>query len=85
MKITGIKTAVVSCFGDTVFVKVFTDEGITGLGECYPSTPASAVQALVRHMPDLLLGEDPRNVDMLYEKVRRTHIFSNAQIGRAHV
>ena len=34
MKITDIKTFVVDCFRTNwVFVKVYTDEGITGVGE----------------------------------------------------
>ena len=81
MKITDVKTAVIRGVGPAVFVKVLTDEGIAGLGECYPSAPASAIQDIVRHMKELLVGEDPRNVDMLYEKMRRAHLFTGAQGG----
>ena len=37
MKVTDIKTFVVDCFRTNwVFVKVYTDEGITGVGEKQP-------------------------------------------------
>ena len=81
MKITAIKTAVIVGVGPAVFVKVFTDEGLVGLGECYPSAPASAIRDTIEHMSELLIGEDPRNVDMLYEKVRRAYLFRGAQGG----
>src|SRR5207249_4970970 len=34
LKITDVKASIV--FGRSIFVQVFTDEGITGLGECSP-------------------------------------------------
>jgi galactonate dehydratase len=81
LKITAIKTAVIVGVGPAVFVRVYTDEGIVGLGECYPSAPASAIRDTIHHMSELLIGEDPRNVDMLYEKVRRGYLFRGAQGG----
>ena len=35
MKITRLKTAVVEGNFDWTFVRIATDEGITGLGECF--------------------------------------------------
>ena len=62
---------------DDVIVRVHTDEGITGVGEAdsspmvvkgiveaWPSWPRS------RGLRDILVGEDPFNVEMLWEKMR---------------
>jgi galactonate dehydratase len=81
MKITGIQTAIIRSVGPSVFVRVTTDEGITGLGECYPSAPASAIVAMVAHMAEYLTGENPLDVDRLWTEVRNRHLFLGAQGG----
>jgi galactonate dehydratase len=81
LKITGLHTAIIRSVGPSVFVKVTTDEGITGLGECYPSAPASAVAAMIAHMGEHLLGENPLDVDRLWADVRRRHLFLGGQAG----
>ncbi len=50
-----------------LFVKVFTDEGITGIGECsgWPRVIETAVQDLSR----LLIGEDPTHIERLWQKM----------------
>ncbi len=62
---------------DDVLVRVHTDEGITGIGEA-DSSPL-VVKAVVEAWPswprcrglrDILIGEDPFNVEMLWEKMR---------------
>ena len=42
MKITAIKTAVLVGYGDWILLRVETDEGITGLGECFPAVAHAA-------------------------------------------
>jgi L-rhamnonate dehydratase len=70
---------------DDLVIKVTTDEGIVGVGEV-DSAP-EAVQALVRRrsshaiagsLHDLLVGEDPRDVERLWQKMYRGLIY----IGR---
>ena len=39
-----------------------------GLGECYPSAPAAGIHQIVMNLEDGLIGEDPRDVERLYEK-----------------
>jgi galactonate dehydratase len=48
-----------------LFVKVFTDEGITGIGECsgWPRVIETAVKDLSR----LLIGEDPTHIERLWQ------------------
>jgi len=79
MKITDLKTAEVAGHGYSLFVKVFTDEGLVGLGECIHGGAGAA--ALVAGMKPLLLGENPLDVDRLFEKMRRAHLFDGALAG----
>jgi L-alanine-DL-glutamate epimerase-like enolase superfamily enzyme len=48
------------------FVKVETDEGLVGWGECSDSRNPRGVVGSVRDLEPLLLGEDPRAVQRLY-------------------
>jgi galactonate dehydratase len=51
-----------------LFVKVFTDAGITGIGECsgWPRVIETAVQDISR----LLIGEDPCHIERLWQKMQ---------------
>jgi galactonate dehydratase len=81
LKITAIHTAVLRVVGPCVYVKIETDEGITGLGECYPAAPATAVLETIAAMEEHLIGQDPRNVNVLHERIRRFNLFTGAQGG----
>jgi len=48
------------------FVKVSTDEGLVGWGECSDSRNPYGVAGCVRDFEGLLLGEDPRAIERLY-------------------
>ena len=79
MKITDIKTAEVRGHGYSTYVRIFTDEGITGTGECIHG--GDGAPRLVEGLKGMLFGEDPLNVDRLFEKMRRAHIFNGALAG----
>lgn len=79
-KISSVQTAAVRAVGPSLLVKVRAGEEY-GLGECYPSAPASGLDRIVRNLEDQLLGEDPRDVEKLYEKLRRWNIFTGGQAG----
>ena len=64
MKITDIKTAEVRGHGYSCYVRVFTDEGVTGTGECIHG--GGGVTGLIRDMAGLLKGDDPLDVDALF-------------------
>ena len=68
MKITDVKTASVQGNFEWILVRVYTDDGIVGLGECYWG---AGVEAIVHGMKHLLVGEDPHNIDWLYQKMVR--------------
>jgi len=52
---------------DWTFVRIDTDEGIRGLGECFF---APGLTAILRSLEPLLLGEDPRDVHCLFRKLQ---------------
>ncbi len=56
------------------FVRIYTDEGIIGTGECNSGGPGYsgfATKEAILAMKPLLIGQDPFNTAMLYEKLRR--------------
>ena len=61
-------TAVVEANYDWTFVRVDAEgEGLSGLGECFC---APGLTAIVRDLAPLLIGEDARDVDRLWAKLR---------------
>ncbi|MGN1052447.1 MAG: galactonate dehydratase [Candidatus Scatosoma sp.] len=72
MKITDIKTFVVDCFRTNwVFVKVYTDEGITGVGEGTLEYKEKALCGAIEHIKSYLLGKDPRQIEKHYHDIYR--------------
>jgi L-alanine-DL-glutamate epimerase-like enolase superfamily enzyme len=67
VKITDVRTAVVEANYDWTFIRVYTDEGVEGLGESFL---APGLTGIIRDLRPLLVGEDPRNVDRLWAKMR---------------
>jgi gluconate/galactonate dehydratase len=68
VKIATVHTAVVEGNYDWTFVRVDSDvDGLRGLGECYT---APGLTAIVRDLAPLLIGEDPRDVDRVWAKLR---------------
>jgi L-alanine-DL-glutamate epimerase-like enolase superfamily enzyme len=68
VKITDVRTASVRGNFEWILVRVYTDEGLTGLGECYWG---AGVEVIVHALKPLLVGEDPHNIDWLYQKMVR--------------
>ena len=50
-----------------VWLKVYTDEGITGLGEPYLENHAESVIAEVHRLEPLLIGQDPTRIEALWQ------------------
>ena len=79
MKITSIKTAATVGHGMHLWVKVETDAGITGLGECvHGGTQAIAV---IEYLEPKLIGKDPFAIDAIFESMRRGHVFDGGTGG----
>ena len=67
MKITDIKTYVAGQDGrNFLFCRVFTDEGIYGVGEA-SSWPS--IQTEIHHKASVIIGEDPFNIERLWSKM----------------
>lgn len=72
MKVTDVKTFVVDCFRTNwVFVKVYTDEGIDGVGEATLEYKEKALCGAVEHIRDYLVGQDPLDVEKHYQLIYR--------------
>jgi len=66
VKITGIETFIVDAgWRPWEFVAVRTDSGITGYGECSDGRAPHAVAGCVRDLTPVLLGRDPRAIELL--------------------
>ena len=67
MKIVRLKTAVVEGNFDWTFVKIETDEGISGLGECFF---APGLTSILRSLEAVIQGEDPRDIHRIFRKLQ---------------
>ena len=79
MKITAIKTADTSGHGMHLWVRVETDEGISGIGECVHGGVQAI--AIIHEIRRHLIGRDPFRIDALFEEVRRSHVFDGGFAG----
>ena len=67
MKITGLETFVVDAgWRPWQFVAVRTDAGVTGYGECSDGRNPYGVVGAVRDFEPILVGRDPRPVELRY-------------------
>lgn len=80
LKITDVRTAEVIGHGYQLHVRIYTDEGIFGHGEGTDAVRGGV--PLVRQWRQFLVGQDPLNVDFLFERIRTTGIFAGAQGGQ---
>lgn len=70
MKITDVKTFVVNAlWRNWVFVKVYTDEGISGLGEATLEGKELTVVAAIKELKGYVIGKDPFNVEDIWQKM----------------
>jgi len=81
LRITDVRTAVVAYHGEATLVRIDTDEGISGYGEANPDAGAGGVVGMIGFLKELLIGEDPRNVERCWEKLRRRKVFAGPQAG----
>ena len=69
MKITSIKTFTIDCFRTNwVFVKVATDEGITGIGEGTLEYKESALLGAIADLEHAIIGRDPFNTEWIWHE-----------------
>ncbi len=77
MKITAIKTTVVNArLRNWIFVRVETDQpGLYGLGEATLEFQTQAVTGAIADLTPLVLGEDPRNIEHIWQVLFRHPFF----------
>jgi galactonate dehydratase len=69
MKIVDVKSYLISPTG--VFVKIETDEGITGYGEATILYFPQSVAAMIQDMKGYLIGEDPQRIEYIWQSLFR--------------
>lgn len=81
MKIVDIKTYLVHCYRTNwVFVKVFTDEGITGVGEATLEYKEKTVEQAIHELKRYLIGKDPRQIELHYHNMYRDSYWRNGPV-----
>lgn len=79
MQITAVRTAATRGHGMHLWVRIETDEGITGLGECVHGGVQAI--ALIHELRRHLVGRDPFQIDALFEELRRRNVFNGGFAG----
>src|ERR1700741_3383290 len=67
VKITDVKMMIVRGTWDWNLIKIETDSGLYGIGEAYWGWGVKDL--VLNKMKDIIVGEDPLNVDRLYTKM----------------
>lgn len=78
MKITKLSTYRVA--PRWMFLKVETDEGISGWGEPVIEGRARTVEAAVHEFADTLVGQDPMRINDLWQTMYRSHFYRGGAI-----
>ncbi len=76
LKITDVRTAVVR----SLHVRVYSDQGLVGDGEGVDAV--SGAPSIIEGFRRGLVGQDPLNVDAIFERLRTSGIFAGAQAGQ---
>ena len=72
MKVTDVKCFTVDCFRTNwVFVKVYTDSGIDGVGEATLEYKEKALLGAVEHIKEYLVDKNPLNIERHYHDIYR--------------
>ena len=74
-------------WGEYFFIEVQTDEGITGWGEITTTTLTAnrAVAGIIEKLNDLLIGEDPSQIERIWHKIFRSFTYMGSRGATTHV
>lgn len=78
MKITDVRTFLVP--PRWLFCRIGTDEGIVGWGEPVVEGRAETVRAAVDELTDLLLGQDPRRIEDLWQRMTKAAFYRGGPV-----
>jgi L-alanine-DL-glutamate epimerase-like enolase superfamily enzyme len=79
MKITSVKTAASDGHCMHLWLKIETDAGITGIGECVHGGYQAI--AIIHDLRERLIGRDPFAIDAIFEELRRGLVFEGGFAG----
>jgi galactonate dehydratase len=83
MKIKGLKVFVANVSRTNfVFVKLYTDEGIDGVGEATLEWKTTTVVAALEELERVLVGQDPFAVDAIIERLHRDSYWRTGAVFR---
>ncbi len=86
IKITDIKTFLVGAGSrNWLYIKILTDQGIHGIGEAYSCGPDEATVKVIEDFKLWLIGQDPRNVQYLWDLMYNTTRFPGGLIVNAAI
>jgi galactonate dehydratase len=73
VEITDVKVIVVgNPWKNWIFIRLLTDEGIDGLGECTAGMDTKSNEAFVLELKSRIIGKDPTNIQGLIDFIRKT-------------
>ncbi len=78
MKITGLELFTVP--PRWLFLKISTDEGVSGWGEPIVEGQAATVAAAVREMADYLIGQDPDRIEDIWQVLYRARFYRGGPV-----
>lgn len=68
-----------------LLIRLDTDEGVSGWGECYNHGPDQALPPLLDYLFQQIVGEDPRRVEFLVLKLNQQSRFPPGALGLAAI
>jgi len=80
MKITEIKSFLMTAPRDLHIIKVETDAGIHGLGEAGCSTREYAQDGALKHFREFLIGMDPMRIEHIWQILYRSAYYEGGRI-----
>jgi galactonate dehydratase len=80
LKITGVRTAYINAHGPQIHIRIDTDQGLVGQGEA--TDAAIGAGAIIKSWRRFLVGQDPLNVEAIWERIRTAGVFAGAQSGQ---
>ena len=86
MKITAVRHFTIqSSFRNVFIVKVETDQGLYGLGEAGTAGREKALAGMIDHYARFLVGQDPRRIEHIWQRLYRGQYFEGGTIIAAAV
>ncbi len=78
MKITALKTFIIP--PRWLFLKIETDEGISGWGETVLEGHAATLAAKIEELSDFLIGRDPRRIEDIWQMIYRNGCYRGGPV-----